>query len=400
MESKNKLPHPLFYLFPLYVIGLYFFIVGIVNAYVFLAPIAIAALVTMILLPIARKLEIWGVNRLLAAFLSTFLALSMYLAMFVLISLQANNIYENWDTVKGRLHSTIGKIQGSIEGISGVSPDEQLEILNIPPSAVPSDSTKADKEKKRKETASSGEKDNKAEAPEKNKGVKTAIANFFDFVGYSLLTFIYIFFFLFYRRKIRLSIIRFFPKSEGTKTTKILNGSLTIAQQYLIGRLILIFFLWIIYSVGMTITGIDSPILISLIAAVLSMIPYVGTVIGYVIAMMMAVVSGGETGLFIGVSITYGLAQFVESYILEPFVVGDKVDLNPLVTIIVVVLGGLVWGVVGMIISIPFFGMLKIIADQIEVLKPLGYFLGQEDMGSKDDDFLGSLAKKLKGLFK
>ncbi|AWW32037.1 AI-2E family transporter [Echinicola strongylocentroti] len=400
MENRNRFPHPLFYLFPLYAIGLYFLVLGVINAYVFLAPISIAALMTMILLPVVRKFENWKINRFLSTFLATCLALSLYLSMFVVISLQANSIYENWDTVSGRVQNTVQKVQESISGISGVSPDKQLEILNIPPSALSSDSTNAVNSQKSEKDSTSKKGETKESTAKQNSGVKAAITNFLDFVGYSLLTFIYIFFFLFYRTKIRLSIVRFFPENQRDKTNKILNGSLSIAKQYLVGRLILIFFLWIIYSVGMAVSGIDSPILISLIAAALSLIPYVGTVIGYVIAMMMAVVSGGETGQYIGVSITYGLAQFVETYILEPFVVGDKVDLNPLVTIIVVVLGGLVWGVVGMVISIPLFGMLKILADQVTVLKPLGYFLGQDDMGSKDDDFLGAIAKKLKRMFK
>lgn len=400
MESKKNLPSPLFYLFPLYAIGLYFLILGIIEAYVFLAPISIAALLTMILLPVSRKLEKWGVNRILATLLSALLALSMYLALFVVISLQANSIYENRDTVKERLNASIQSVQGSIEDISGLSPDEQLEIANIPPSALSTDSSQSKNENTdQKRIQDDKDRSGEAKTPDTNNGVRKAISNFLNFMGYSFLTFIYIFFFLFYRRKIRLSIMHFFPGSDGAKTSEILNGFLSIAQRYLLGRLILIFFLWIIYSVGMWITGIDSPILISLIAAVLSLIPYVGTVIGYVIAMMMAVVSGGETGQFIGVSITYGLAQFVESYILEPYVVGDKVDLNPMVTIIVVVLGGLVWGVVGMIISIPLFGMLKIMADQIDDLKPLGYFLGQEDVGNQNDDFLGNLATKIKQLF-
>ncbi|WP_157492606.1 AI-2E family transporter [Echinicola pacifica] len=372
------------------------------KAYTFLAPISIAALLTMILLPIARFLERKGLKRSISTLLSSLIALILYFSIFVILSLQANSIYENKDKIMEHLATTVESLQQSVENIAGLSPEKQMEILNIPPSVLPSD----DQSEASAEKTDDGTSTTEAEESESSKGaggpdVKTAITEFLSFLTYSILTFIYIFFFLFYRKKIRLSILKIFSNHDNIKTNKVLKGSLAIAQNYLVGRLILIFFLWIIYSVGMAVSGIDSPIIISLIAALLSLIPYVGTVIGYFIAMLMALVSGGQTSMFIGVSITYGLAQFIETYILEPFIVGDKVDLNPMVTIIVVILGGSLWGVVGMVISIPFFGILKIVADQIPELRPLGYFLGKEDtQDSDDEDQLGKLADKIKGLFK
>ncbi|MDQ3395762.1 MAG: AI-2E family transporter, partial [Bacteroidota bacterium] len=81
-----------------------------------------------------------------------------------------------------------------------------------------------------------------------------------------------------------------------------------------------------------------------------------------------------------------------------PYVVGHKVELNPLIIIIVVVLGGAVWGVMGMIISIPVFGILKIVFDHIPVLNPLGYALGEEDISSEDEEnIFEKLYKKIKG---
>jgi predicted PurR-regulated permease PerM len=99
------------------------------------------------------------------------------------------------------------------------------------------------------------------------------------------------------------------------------------------------------------------------------------------------------------VVLTFGVTQFVESYILQPYVVGDKVDLNPLATIVVVVIGGAVWGVMGMIISIPLFGILKIVFDSIGVTAPLGYALGDEDVGNDEPNFLERWARWVRGRF-
>src|SRR5690606_22248956 len=93
----------------------------------------------------------------------------------------------------------------------------------------------------------------------------------------------------------------------------------------------------------------------------LSLVPYIGNIIGYGIALLMGVLSGNGMGIIIGVSIVFAITQFIESYILEPFVVGEKVDLNPTLTIIGVVMFGMLWGLAGMFIAIPAMGILKVI---------------------------------------
>ena len=101
-------------------------------------------------------------------------------------------------------------------------------------------------------------------------------------------------------------------------------------------------------------------------------------------------------GGIVGVSLTFGLGQFVESYILEPYVVGRKVEVNPLVTIVVVILGGSIWGIAGMILSIPVAGIAKIIFDATPALNPLGYALGDEDVeGADEQNLLSKWGEKL-----
>ncbi len=66
--------------------------------------------------------------------------------------------------------------------------------------------------------------------------------------------------------------------------------------------------------------------------------------------------------MIMGILITYALVQFIQSYIIEPLVVGSEVNINPLFTIIAIVLGEAVWGVPGLILAIPLLGIFKIIA--------------------------------------
>src|SRR5690606_12874578 len=109
----------------------------------------------------------------------------------------------------------------------------------------------------------------------------------------------------------------------------------------------------------------------------------------------MGLVQGGDFTLILGIIITYGVVQFIQTYLLEPLVVGREVNINPLFTIAGIVAGEAVWGIPGMILAIPIIGITKIICDHFEPLKPYGFLLGQEKKQEKTDYF-----KKIKSWIK
>jgi predicted PurR-regulated permease PerM len=104
-------------------------------------------------------------------------------------------------------------------------------------------------------------------------------------------------------------------------------------------------------------------------------------------------VQGGDFNLILGILITYCLVQFMQTYILEPLVVAQEVNINPIFTIIGIVAGETLWGVPGMILAIPLIGILKIVFDHFEPLKPYGFLLGTEKNKKS-----GGLIDKIKSL--
>ncbi len=124
--------------------------------------------------------------------------------------------------------------------------------------------------------------------------------------------------------------------------------------------------------------GLDYAILIALLVATLSLIPYLGNIIGGVFALALAFASGGD-GAVLGVLITMSLAQLLENYVLMPFVVGDEVNINPLTTIVCVVAMSIVWGPVGAIIAIPIFAIIRVVCQRIPGLEDYAYLMGQDD---------------------
>jgi predicted PurR-regulated permease PerM len=73
------------------------------------------------------------------------------------------------------------------------------------------------------------------------------------------------------------------------------------------------------------------------------------------------------------------VAQFVQSYILEPLIVGAEVHVNPFFTIVAVVAGSLLWGIPGLILAIPIVGIMRVIFDNFDSLQPYGYLVGQKE---------------------
>lgn len=387
--------------FALLVVSLSFFFWGLVQAQGFLVPLSVAALLAMVVLPVCGWFERKNVKRAWASLFSVLLLMSFFMGMLALVSGQIKSFADDWPQIKENIEPKIEQFQQYIADKTGFSVEEQ--DAKISESIPGSSSDQKEEEGEETPTDNTPPKEQDSQSSEGGgsagtvlKSAGSFIGGFFGFVGTFLLTFIYAFFFLLYRRKFRLSVLKMVPEEKKEVAQKIMFKSTEVSQNYLAGRLILILFLAILYFIGLSISGVKNALLISILAALLSLIPYLGNVIGYVLATGMALFSGsGATGA-IGVAITFSIAQFIESYILEPYVVGDKVNLNPVVTIVVVVLGEALWGVIGMLIAIPALGVLKVIFDNIPALRPLGYFFGSEDIGSEDDDEKDNFFSKAK----
>ncbi len=134
----------------------------------------------------------------------------------------------------------------------------------------------------------------------------------------------------------------------------------------------------------------------AILCGILEIVPYVGNLTGTVITLLMVVAQGGDASIMLGVLITYGLVQFFQNNVLTPLIVGSEVNINPVFTIMALLAGELVWGIPGMILGIPLLGMLKIIFDHVEPLKPYGFLLGSP--GPKTARV--GIANKIKGWFK
>ena len=129
-------------------------------------------------------------------------------------------------------------------------------------------------------------------------------------------------------------------------------------------------------STALLLLGVKYAVLIGCIGAILNLIPYLGGIIAIALPVLMATVTKDGYSTQLGVIGAYIVIQFIDNNVLVPRIVSSKVQINALMSIIVVLLGNQLWGLSGMFLSIPFIAVLKIIFDRIDDLKPWGKLLG------------------------
>jgi len=407
-KHMNKTIRIIFFIF-LIITGLYFTIYGLMAAKAFLAPIIIAVLLSMLVLPVADKLESFGLQRGWASFGSDLLLVLVTIVFVFILSAQVTLVANDWDKISQKLEPKIEKVVDFFEEKTGM---EAGNMLSLSSGAKQKDGGSG--VEKSEDSENGGEQTTDSDpdqANERSGGIKTpfsinqilsgvasSAASLFSFLGSLLLVFVYVFFFLLYRDKLQKAFLKMVPDDQKDTASQVVRKSVKVAKSYLSGKFLLIVFLGIFYSVGMLLLGVKYAVFAGIIAAILSLIPYFGNLIGGAISVTFAFVSGGSVFLLLGVVAIFVVAQFIESYLLEPYIVGEQVELNPIVIIIMVILGEAVWGVTGMVIVIPLTGILKVIFDAMPTTQPLGYLLGNEDISGGEGMF-SKIEKKIKGVF-
>jgi predicted PurR-regulated permease PerM len=150
-----------------------------------------------------------------------------------------------------------------------------------------------------------------------------------------------------------------------------------VLSGFIRGQIIVALSLAVLYSAGLTMTGIRFGFLIGVVAGLLFIIPYVGTLIGIVASAIVLIVDFSGWGQVFGVAATFAVAQAIEGYILTPRIVGNRVGLNQLETLVAILIGGEAAGFAGMVLAIPGGGILK---------KSFGLFLRSSRSGDGTPD--------------
>ncbi len=189
------------------------------------------------------------------------------------------------------------------------------------------------------------------------------------------LTPVYIFMILFYQPHLVQFIHKLFGADNNQKINEILLETKVIIQSYLVGLFAEFAIIAVLNSAGLLVLGIQYAILLGIIGALLNIIPYLGGLIAVVLFMIIALITKSPVYVLY-VAALYTIIQFIDNNYIVPKVVGSKVKLNALVSLIAVIAGAALWGIPGMFLSIPLIAILKLLFDRIDSLKHWGFLMG------------------------
>ena len=207
--------------------------------------------------------------------------------------------------------------------------------------------------------------------------VATTIMGIASTLILTIFFFIFTFFILQYRQLIMRFVIELFHESYNDRVQGIISRIRSLIKSYVQGLLIEMSVIAILIYISLIIIGVKYALLFSIMAAVLNIIPYLGIYFTMAVAMLITTAIG-STGHVIAVGIVFLVTHFADANIILPKVVGGKVKMNPLVTILAVLIGHLVWGIPGMFLFIPLTAIIRLISDEIPDLKPWAILLGEE----------------------
>ena len=191
----------------------------------------------------------------------------------------------------------------------------------------------------------------------------------------ALLIPVYVFMILLYQKHLIRFIHKLFNRKEYSEVDDVLSSTKLIIQGYLDGLFLEALIMAFLNSVTLLIIGVDYAILLGVLGAIVNVIPYVGGIISIFFPVIIAVISDTPSDAIL-VIIFYLIIQFFDVHYIVPKVVASKVKINALISIIVVLSGGALWGLPGMFLSIPITAIVKVIFDHIEPVKPWGFLLG------------------------
>ena len=348
---------------------LFLVVCGLYFGQPFFIPLSFGGLLAMLFLPLSRWLESKGLNRGLASLTSVLSLVVILGGLIGLVTWQVTDFASDVTNMEQKVQQLINNTRKFISQNFGLSKQQQDSLL---------------------QSQQSGQA-----APPQSSLLSSLAGSFFGIIVNLILVLVYVFLFIYFRRHLKRFVLLLVPAAQKENAQQIMQDVQKVSQQYLTGLGSMIICLWVLYSIGFSIAGLKNAIFFAILCGLLEVVPFIGNLTGSLIAALMAFTQGGGMEMVSIVLLTYILVQFIQTYLLEPLVVGSEVNINPLFTIVVLVVGELLWGIPGMVLAIPLLGIFKILCDHIEPLKPYGFLIGENR--SKKKGWTEGLKNWIKG---
>lgn len=215
-----------------------------------------------------------------------------------------------------------------------------------------------------------------------------ATANIFDWIGASMkstantlfiifMTPVYMALFMYHRGIMVKFLHMIVPEPYKQKLHVILGEIVSTYSKYIKGMVMVYLIVGTLNSLGLMALGVKHAILYGVLCAIMTIIPYVGIIVSALLPISMIWLDTGNIWYPLGVIAIFSFVQYLEANVIFPKVVGAQLHVSTLSMLVAAIIGGIIWGVAGMVLFIPFVAILKIISDHIDEWKPLNLLLSR-----------------------
>ena len=317
-----------------------------------LSPLLFSFLFAIVLLPLAtffeRKLKF---PRSAAAGLSVVLLILTISLIMYFVGSQITDLAQDWPLFRDQFTSTITSLQKWITVHFHVNINKQMTYVHNTTTRFLAESTSY---------------------------IGATVLSLSSIVLFLVFVMIDTFFLLFYRRLIIKFLVAVFKEENSVTVYDIVANVQYIIRNYILGLLFEMAIVAGICCLAFSIIGIKYAILLGVITGLFNIIPYIGIFTALVLSTLITVGTGAVTTKIVLVVVTIVAMHLIDSNVLLPLIVGSKVKINALITLLGVLIGEMTWGIPGMFLSIPIIAISKVVFDRIESLKPWGLLLGDE----------------------
>jgi len=322
----------------------------------FLIPLTYGFLLAIIIYPVCHKLEKNKVPRSIAVFISLMIILVIVgLIVFVFI-LQVQALNKDLPQLTQRVIHLLAQAQVWMSSHFGISPERQNELV-----------------------IDMGKNFSSSIGGIVRGSFSAAAAA----VVFLVIVPLYTVLFLAYRGV----LVDFLSSLIGSKYNGDLPGILSEVIhsyfKYVKGMFFVYLIVGILNSIGLLLLGVDHAILFGMVTAFMTIIPYIGIIVSSILPITVVWAETNNILYPLGVVAVFTFVQYLEANIIFPYVVGKQIDLNMLVSICTILAGGVIWGVHGMLLFLPFVAFAKIISAHFEGLRPIYKLLRIPDKPGK-----------------
>ena len=315
-------------------------------------PLMFALLFSILLLPLCKWIE----KRLkfgkgAAAGVAVILFIAGISLIFYVVGSQISNLSQDWPQFQTQLQTSLVNLQHWIAATFHYNIEKQKTYINSATSKVLSGGTSM---------------------------IGSTLLSVSSIILFTVLTLIYTFFILLYRTALLKFLVALVNERNSLIVTDVVSSIQIVIRKYILGLLLEMLIVAALCWISFGILGIKYFILLGLITALFNIVPYIGIFTALLLSALITFATTGVSTHLLLVVITIVLVHLIDSNILLPFIVGSKVSINALITVIGVITGEMIWGLPGMFLSVPVIAMLKIICDRVDSLKPWAILLGHE----------------------